>query len=107
MVGLRIIVDKFLLQGKPTLFGNPYCDETTFECLNQEVIQYDPEEDTWKSLGLMSEPRVFPTVIEVPASFCDVYQTGSTTADPDPLGLEETAMLVIGGRTGSVNGIKL
>ncbi len=52
----------------------------------------------------MSEPRVFPTVIEVPASFCDVYQTGSTTADPDPLGLEETAMLVIGGRTGSVNG---
>ncbi len=87
------------IQNKPTVFGSPVCDDNDFECDLQEVIQYDPEEDTWISLGLMSEPRVFPTVIEVPASFCDIYDTGSTTADPDPFGLEETAVLAIGGRT--------
>ncbi len=47
----------------------------------------------------MSEARSSsPTMVEVPASFCDEFVAGGTTEEPDPLGLKETAVLVVGGR---------
>ncbi len=89
-------------QGKPTIFGNPFCDED-LECSFTEVLQYDPELDDWISLGNMLGPHTYAAVIEVPESFCDGYVTISTptsipttTSSVSPL--EETAALIIGGR---------
>ena len=69
-----IVVDKVAMwsyQGKPTIFGNPVCDDEA-HCENKEVIQYDPESDSWVMIGQMLESRTYHAVIEVPAEFCEV-----------------------------------
>ena len=60
-------------QGRPTIFGSPVCDPHTNECLDKEVIQYNPENDKWKSLGHMLRPRNFHEVVEVDGTICDYF----------------------------------
>ncbi len=59
----------FDYRGQPTIFGNPTCNSEG-ECQGLDVIQYDPDENTWYNIGEMTHQRRFHTVIEVPSSFC-------------------------------------
>ncbi len=65
-------------RGKPTVFGNTVCDDAG-SCTYSEVVQYDPETDSWDSLGQMSVGRAFHTVIEVPVELCYLSATTTTT----------------------------
>jgi len=56
-------------QGRATIFNNPNCDESS-NCLYENVIQYDPEEDKWVTLGKLQQSRNFYEMLEVPRSFC-------------------------------------
>jgi len=66
-------VDKFRSmhswRGRATIFNNPICDENA-NCLNEDVIQYDPDEDKWVTLGKLRHPRRNYEMLEVPRSFC-------------------------------------
>ncbi len=63
-------------RGLPTIFGNPICaiDGT---CVNQRVVQYDPKQDDWITIGTTDHNRLYFDVVEVPAEYCDNY------AEPD------------------------
>ena len=85
-------------QGKPTIFGNPTCDED-FRCSFSEVIQFDLASNTWEVLGNMLRSRRYHEVIEVPVSVCEDFTSTLTppitTEEPSPF--DVTAALLIGG----------
>lgn len=56
-------------RGLPTIFGSPVCNDVG-ACTNSVVRQYSPSSDEWVNLGLMSEARLYHTVVEVPRQFC-------------------------------------
>ena len=63
------LVEMWSFQGKPTFFGFPKCDNLG-ECLPQDVMQYQPDTDTWLNLGPMMEARTMHEVVEVPLEYC-------------------------------------
>ncbi len=75
-------------RGKATLFGNGDCDEEGI-CTSTDVLQYDPDQDLWISMGRMIKSRTMHSVIEVPKTFCDVVT--------HPAPSQDTAAMVIGG----------
>lgn len=109
----NVLVDEpnsaFGYQGKLTIFGNPVCNSTG-ECRYTEVVQHNPGEDTWLTLGHMTTDRRYHEVVEVPVEFCDVLGTimttteaPTTTEDPaitdEPLPGEDSSnvAMIIGG----------
>ncbi len=85
--------DMWSFRGRPTIFGNPFCDED-FNCVNTEVLQYDPEADAWAPIGYLSEGRYYHEVVEVPRSFCQAVATFTTTTQSPEA---NNAALIIGG----------
>ncbi len=63
--------DVFGWRGRPTVFGNPSCDGEG-NCEYVDVVQYDPEGDSWVNLGKMSESKRYQAVVEVPEEFCQL-----------------------------------
>lgn len=39
-----------------------------------QVVEYDPDSDTWRDLGDMLESRFYTTVFEVPKTWCEEFQ---------------------------------
>jgi len=66
----------FSFGGKPTLFGSAQCNGNAERrrCPLTKVIQFDPTENEWKTLGQMLQQRTLHEVIEVPISFCELLQ---------------------------------
>ncbi len=75
-------------RGKPTVFGNTVCDAEG-ECVQEEVIQYNEDTDSWKRIGEMLHYRGFSTIVEVPQEFCEAAQYPEPSTD--------TAAVIIGG----------
>ncbi len=48
--------EMFSFRGRPTIFGNKRCDDD-LNCVDDEVLQYDPEEDEWVPIGTMFQAR--------------------------------------------------
>ena len=59
------------LWGKPTIFGNNNNCDTSGQCENREIIQYDVDTDNWEVIGMMRNSRTLHDVIEIPDSICD------------------------------------
>jgi len=88
-------------RGLPTVFGAPSCGGLN-DCTNDEVIQFSPDDNEWRSLGRMRRPRRFHEMVEVPREFCDFVspidtttEAPATTVSPAPEG--PTAAIVLGG----------
>ncbi len=79
-------------QGKPTIFGAPYCDAVN-NCYYSQIVQYQPEYDEWTLLGDMTKTRRLHEVVEVPNYFCDLLEPATTTTSPDtsPSGKTDTS----------------
>ena len=45
-------------RGKPTVFGNAICDDTAY-CTYSEIDQYNPDTDTWDTIGRMEVTVAF------------------------------------------------
>ena len=71
----------FTFRGKPTIFGQPDCQDTG-TCINRGVVQYDPYEDQWVSMDDLEYARQYHQVVEVPQSFC---QLGSAPPATTPV----------------------
>ncbi len=67
----------YSFRGKPTVFGNLYCD-VEVNCDYSQVIQYDAESGDWIDIGKMKQGRAFHTVIEVPMEFCQSDYVSAT-----------------------------
>ena len=76
-------------RGRPTIFGHPKCDAAG-DCINVDVIQYDPIADEWGSIGAMNRTRRFMEVIEVPGDFCDAIVHVTTDVPPTTTGIDDT-----------------
>ncbi len=61
-------------QGRPTIFGQPECDESGGNCPMTGVEQYDQSTDTWRKIGSMAMARRFHAVVEVPGEWCDMVR---------------------------------
>ena len=70
-------------RGRPTIFGNPNCNDNGF-CATNRVVQYVGETDEWIFLSNMDRARTGHEVVEVPREFCDFGPPG-------------TAALIVGG----------
>ncbi len=68
-------------RGRPTIFGYPRCANGGV-CANIEVLQYDPDMDSWIDLGDMNSARENALFVEVPKYFCDMLDTRTTVTDP-------------------------
>ena len=66
-------------RGAPAVFGGPSCDPNTGVCLRDKIQIYDVETDDWTDLGKLIYPRMFASVVEVPAEFCDTFVDPLTT----------------------------
>ncbi len=75
-------------RGKPTVFGNTVCDSEG-ECIQEEVIQYNVETDSWERIGELLHYRGFSAIVEVPQEFCEAADY------PDPS--TNTVALIVGG----------
>ncbi len=87
-------------RGRPTIVGAPRCN-AVLDCTRDQIVQYDPDLDTWILLGQLQQQRRLHTVIEIPQSFCDFLPEATTetpqttTSSSNPF--ESTAAVVIGG----------
>jgi len=64
----------FTFQGKPTIFGTNTCEQCDDDQRpHTEVLQYQPDDDTWVIIGNMLESRELHEVVQVPSSFCSFF----------------------------------
>ena len=83
----------FTFGGRPTIFGNPDCNDIGV-CGNNRIYTYYWDTDEWIFEASMERSRYSHEVIQVPKSFCDV-------GEPQDL---DTAALIVGGYIDDMEG---
>ncbi len=62
-------------RGRPTIFGQANCNDEG-ECSTKDVIQYNPDNNSWVFLGTLRDNRRSHEVIEIPGELCAYFDLG-------------------------------